>query len=1256
MGLFGSTKTVYLKYIIYLTDAAMVAHPTDAGEDRTTRVGGVVGTGTPIALMAPLKAAVKYGAPAQLVSDAIAAPCTRSEWIISPEQLLSGHYTKNYPAFMDAFERSSGGFLGFGGTDTTYIWIGTFAFLPGPDATPIPGTPGLPMVARRWIDGFELPGVGDGGEGGAVSGAQERSSRGGSRHVSGFGLFLDNTTDGKIHSPIENGAAATASMWERFYIRIRRYPTLPSQVWRVKGAISANAGISLDCLPSGALVINNIDAGGTKSPLQPTSPLAVNVWYKLDLLYSYGQASNPGLFKLIINGTSIADLQVLQVTGGLGQVQNISQCILGGGPANLFSWNVDDWIGAAYAPAGLTFTSWLNSCDAITGSRVALVGPTGFASDNAASWAASGDWRVLRQRPNGSGNTIVLTSSVSGAVLSVTTDAAREVDEIVGANGYMGFVVGLYGLRAGAVDGSLGFRFASGGAITAVNILQSAFAGYPTPSPPTYFLSMYAPAGLIKPATGLAGLELLHTKGASVSLASAFSLMAAVELQGIFGAEDQAPATVAAGSAKLPIALGIHNAPYPHSPWALSGPPPPSPVLIKAGTYVGNGTFQDLKFRAPVHWLWIRQVTAAGAGSQWWSSMDAAHRGGLGAMYPEGAVEVLTDPAFVAGSADAGTQALPPTPPDALEAISLANTMAYGFQKYLDDSYWRATGHVYTDDPDYFFKRILGDGAQGGPDQAVYGPYAVPPSNWKSTQEQQTIVRIAGTSTSSNANGFTYQYVAFGDAGQRFLECGALGVYGGTNDFINNLNDETFTAEAVFVQPEYATNDGTIRMLYKGLGSAASAITPFSGAAEIASGLAFGLGTLTSKTGLMQSVNQIAYAAFRRNDGSADPGVPRVLQLATYVGDGTASRTIGLAPASGKRPLWAIVIPHGGAAPVFRDPSHLTTTSTLFPTTDNAATGITGAAIDSLSVGSVLNANGVTYDVFVLPGDSTAGNGGFSVNGEFVPVEMTAPTGTMFDPTPDPIEAPDTGGPGGDGGDGGLPIPGGPPTDPFGTQCVAASTMVINIALSRIGVSKRVVDIVLDQTEEAATARLHYNEDVDATLRDFPWPFATKYATLVLVGGTATVPVNGDWQYSYRTPADCLFARRIVDSTGAANTTALVGTVNRTTGSARSYQPAPIAFRAGADDVGGLIYTNQPLPELEYTKRPTCAASQGDAIFRSALAWRHAASLAPILAKDAALVTRCWQMYGIVKATAETKASDEAQQDPDGGPSWLDGR
>jgi hypothetical protein len=172
--------------------------------------------------------------------------------------------------------------------------------------------------------------------------------------------------------------------------------------------------------------------------------------------------------------------------------------------------------------------------------------------------------------------------------------------------------------------------------------------------------------------------------------------------------------------------------------------------------------------------------------------------------------------------------------------------------------------------------------------------------------------------------------------------------------------------------------------------------------------------------------------------------------------------------------------------------------------------------------------------------------------------------------------------------------------------------------------------------------------DVTFTLRKWPWPFATRYARLVLVAGTSTAPaVAGEWQYSYRAPSDSVFNRRIVSLTNVH----------------RGFDPDPVKFRVGSDATGALIYTDQSptddaglTPLLEYTQRPTCAAGQGDEMFRDALIWKHASSLAPAIAKDQKKAEFCLLMFERIFQQASVAAAQEKQQATDGDVDWIRGR
>lgn len=178
---------------------------------------------------------------------------------------------------------------------------------------------------------------------------------------------------------------------------------------------------------------------------------------------------------------------------------------------------------------------------------------------------------------------------------------------------------------------------------------------------------------------------------------------------------------------------------------------------------------------------------------------------------------------------------------------------------------------------------------------------------------------------------------------------------------------------------------------------------------------------------------------------------------------------------------------------------------------------------------------------------------------------------------------------------------------------------ICNMALGHLGHTKFIAALT-ERSLAADLCGLYYEPARNYVLEDYPWPEATKYAALGLVEEDP----NDDWDYSYRYPSDCLFARRLVTEIGRID-------------------PNPPAFKTGIDDQGRLIYSDEEDAVLEYTKllddpqqyRPTLGV---------AISWYLAGLLAPGLAKDRKQATMCFQMYEIVKTTAQSRAGNEQQQ------------
>lgn len=508
---------------------------------------------------------------------------------------------------------------------------------------------------------------------------------------------------------------------------------------------------------------------------------------------------------------------------------------------------------------------------------------------------------------------------------------------------------------------------------------------------------------------------------------------------------------------------------------------------------------------------------------------------------------------------------------------------------------------------------------------------------------------ITGLSGVDNAAGSTYWYVAFCDPGMRFSLNTALRstrptVAGHETDLILT----TFTPEAAFGQFEEHSNTTTGAAAYKGISDAATSGITRIGTAYNANGLSFAAGKVIvgSDWITLWAQGQYSLALWRQDDGSGDPGVDSVLQLATWVGDGAASRTINFPRTTGKRPLFVFIWPNSTAVAGWRDPQNTGTTSQTSngtTWTSVASTGISSGGIDQFTVGTSFNANGVVYNAFILIADATAGNNGWGVDGEYIPVVPAAPSEWPGDPgglveIPDPL--PDDWIYDPTGGGGGGSLPGSEPTgDDFGAQCVEASTKVCQQALAHIGVTVYFSDITTDNTVEAQQCRLFYVDTVNEALRAFTWAWATKYADLARVAGLEETPVNWDWTYAYRLPTDLIFARRLVRP-----------------GIGRRADTTPPPFRqAAADTTGRLLYTNYYDPEgeeepdntvhLEYTFRPNCAAGDGDATFRRALTWLMASKLAPGLSRNKVTAADCLGMFNAIIAEAAILNAREQQRE-----------
>lgn len=185
---------------------------------------------------------------------------------------------------------------------------------------------------------------------------------------------------------------------------------------------------------------------------------------------------------------------------------------------------------------------------------------------------------------------------------------------------------------------------------------------------------------------------------------------------------------------------------------------------------------------------------------------------------------------------------------------------------------------------------------------------------------------------------------------------------------------------------------------------------------------------------------------------------------------------------------------------------------------------------------------------------------------------------------------------------------------------MATSVSICNMALGRIGITRQIANLATENSQEAVTCRLYYDDAVRFVLEDYPWPFATAYRELGLVEESP----NSDWLYAYRYPSDGVFIRRIVTDAGRVD-----------------FDPMP--FRVGLDDDGKLVYTDQPDAVVEYTKLVT-DESKFTPAFVEALSWKIASDVAPALSRVASAQQTCPAMYQRVISTARERVANESQQ------------
>lgn len=192
---------------------------------------------------------------------------------------------------------------------------------------------------------------------------------------------------------------------------------------------------------------------------------------------------------------------------------------------------------------------------------------------------------------------------------------------------------------------------------------------------------------------------------------------------------------------------------------------------------------------------------------------------------------------------------------------------------------------------------------------------------------------------------------------------------------------------------------------------------------------------------------------------------------------------------------------------------------------------------------------------------------------------------------------------------------------------MATKTEIANLALSHCGVGKEIANLETEKSEEAVATRRFYDDARKATLRDFPWPFATKYRILALVSDDPE-ETNDEWDFSYRYPTDCLIVRRIAS------------------GLRNEARDVRVPYKVARDDQGLLIYTDEEEAVIEYTVNET-DPGRFSCDFVLALSFRLALYVVPRLAKGDPFQLRRSISAQYLQEISMAQASAANEEQPD---------
>ncbi len=189
---------------------------------------------------------------------------------------------------------------------------------------------------------------------------------------------------------------------------------------------------------------------------------------------------------------------------------------------------------------------------------------------------------------------------------------------------------------------------------------------------------------------------------------------------------------------------------------------------------------------------------------------------------------------------------------------------------------------------------------------------------------------------------------------------------------------------------------------------------------------------------------------------------------------------------------------------------------------------------------------------------------------------------------------------------------------------MASDTEIANLALSHIGIGKEIANLTTENSQEANASRRFFVPSRDEVLRDFPWPFATRFVTLGLIEDDPTE----EWDFSYGYPSDAVRMVRLLS------------------GIRNDNRQSKVSYKVVSGNSGREIYTDLEDAQAEFTFRET-DTQRYPPDFVMAFSYKLAMRIAPRLTRGDPfkLQDRVLRFYMAEIAKAQATSANEEQVD-----------